>query len=160
MTRRTIGVLSPSMRVQLARIAPVIEGQSIRYPCALRLQDGTFLDCVYLVPYCSLSTEGENWVPLEQVAEILPSPNRLPASFANQIRAAGESGNGYYVFTVRFSAFRRRKYLTGLVDFIKYPLLTGPSSISGVLPHVGNPKANKPIKELKVHWCVFDDSAC
>lgn len=158
MATSPIGALSPPLREQLKKIAPVADGRTVRYPCALRLTNGRFLPRAYLVPYSSLEFGPDaNWIHTNDIAEITPSPDRLPAEFANQIRAAGESGFGYYVFTVKFSWLWQRSYLTSLIDFIKYPFLATPDSVRAVLPHIGNGKANAPLRELTLNWCAFDD---
>ena len=101
---------------------------------------------------------------LEDVASIAESPSRLPARFANELYAAGESGMGYTVFTVVFKTaipfLRRRKtYLSGnAVDFIEYPFGTGPSDVASVLPHVGRRSAALARRARpKYYWCRYSE---
>ena len=150
--------LSSILREQLRAIDPITRNAGgVRYPCALRLIDGTFLERVFLVPFSSSKqpTVDSNWVPIREIAAILPSPSRLPAGFASQILASGESGPGYFVFTLVFSWWRRRQYLTSMIDFVKYPPLTGPSSVKAVLPGVGRFSRNQRLNDSKVHFCAF-----
>jgi hypothetical protein len=98
----------------------------------------------------------ELWVSPDDVASIEESPVRLPARFANEIYAAGESGMGSFCFTVLFWFWPRQVYATGgLVDFIKFPRWRGPTAVRGVLPHVGKRKAKLLKKQVKSHICVY-----
>jgi len=148
--------LSSALYSELMRIDPVLCDGKPRYPCAVTLHDGTFLECVYLVPYSSLSYGGGDWVPTDAVVSIHPSPARLPSRFSSEIRRYGESGNGYYTFTLFFPWWRRKRYLTSVVDFVKYPPFTGPNAVTAVEPG-GIFRANGPTRELKIYWCAFKD---
>lgn len=140
------------------------------YPCLVTLNDGTLLDRVYLVRQASWiklwgvypgQGQGRSEVQLSDVSSIAESPSRLPASFANELYAAGESGMGYTVFTVVFSSpipwFRsRRAYVTGnAVDFVDYPHGKGPKDVVSVLPHVG--RDSNYTKGPKYYWCLYSE---
>lgn len=153
-----VTALNSALHLELMAIEPVLHNGKPRYPCAVTLQDGRFLECVYLVPYSSLSFGGSDWIPTGEIASIHQSPARLAGRFASEIRAYGESGNGYYTFTLLFSWWRRKKYLTSVVDFVKYPPFTGPNAVRGLEPG-GVFQLNAPTRDLKIHWCAFMESA-
>jgi len=99
---------------QLALIEPSITASGCYvYPGAATLKDGTFLNCVYFATTSAYhrvygsdhpsSNPSALWISPRDVASIRQSPARLPAKFANEIYRAGESGMGYYMFTVQFS---------------------------------------------------------
>jgi hypothetical protein len=140
------------------------------YPCIVTLNDGTLLDRVCLVPQASWiklwgiypgQDHGKSEVQLSDISSIADSPSRLPARFANELYAAGESGMGYAVFTVVFSgpipgSGSRQAYVSGnAVDFIDYPEGKGPGDVVSVLPHVGRDSncTNGP----KYYWCLYSE---
>jgi len=104
---------------------------------------------------------GKSEVQLSDVTSIMDSPTRLPARFATELYAAGESGMGYTVFTVVFGHSgpqinSRQAYVTGnAVDFIDYPEGKGPNDVVSVLPHVGRDSnySNGP----KYSWCLYSE---
>ena len=164
--------LSPELKRQLAAIIPSVEpivGLAY-YPCVATLNDGTLLDRVYLVshvPWIKLwgvypsQDQGKSELHLSDVASIADSPSRLPARFANELYAAGESGMGYTLFTVVFQgetpeSQTRQAYLTGnAVDFIEYPPGKGPQDVHSVLPHTGRDSnyRNAPA----YCWCFYSE---
>ena len=81
---------------------------------------------------------------------------RVPAVYADQLYAAGESGMGYRVFTVVFSLWCRRDYVKSFVDFIEYPRRKGPADVKAVLPHVGS-RSGRIASTIQIYWCVLDD---
>jgi len=94
----------------------------------------------------------------EDIISIWESPLRLPATFANQLHEAGESGMGYMLFTVTFSWWCRFDYLQSRVDFINYPPGKGPSKIKSVLPHTGRRDSKVQHQPAPVYyWCVFPE---
>lgn len=134
------------------------------------MKDGTLLDRVYLVsqaPWIKVwgvypnQDLGKSEVLVEDILSIAESPSRLPASFANDLYRAGESGMGYIVFTVVFRRTipflrRRKSYVTGnAVDFIDYPLGKGPKDVVSVLPHVGRRVWNKA--SPRYCWCLYSE---
>ena len=156
------------LKSQLDSITPSHQGYLKYYPCLVRLNDGTALDQVY---FGTRVLCGENWgqphgtaleIRIEDVASLTESPTRLPVEFANQIYEAGESGMGYYVFTVvftrRFGIFPcRRDFVTGTaVDFIDYPLGRGPADVVAVLPHVGR-RGKRYLRGPKYYWCLYSE---
>src|SRR6202050_4467491 len=162
-------MLTPEIGNELARIEPSSSRKIKYYPCLVTLSDGTNLDHVCLVDYASYVTQwgnrgtlptddpGKQWIRICDVTCVTDSPARLPARFANQLYAAGQSGMGYSIFTVVFSDGTRQAYLTGgLVDFIDYPALHGSKDVVDVWPHVGR-DAN-PLQGPKYYWCIYEST--
>jgi hypothetical protein len=157
--------LDPVVQQQLDRIEPSMHApEALLYPCSARLKDGTVISCVYFVEPAIFrrlflhdrpeDMPDMHWFYADQVASIEESPARLPAPFASEIYRAGQSGMGYFVFTVVFSRWSNREYVTGLPDFIDYPRGKGPLSVKSVLPHVGR-RISKLVLHLPIHWCIF-----
>jgi hypothetical protein len=164
----TIGRYPPltlGLRQQLERIKPSIAGDLNYYPCAAKLVSGEVLPCVYLVcgeRYINSwgvypeNDRAKNWIRVQDVAEVVDSPCRLPAKFATKLYKHGESGMGYTIFTVLFSDLSRQAYGTGnAVDFIQYPEGKGPKNILWVFAHSGR-KAN-PLPCPTYYWCLYSE---
>jgi len=120
--------LKPAHKKQLALIEPRLDEQDLpMYPCSVRLEDGRIVDCVYLIEATNFLVRNGGLMPPDRAISpegvdlIMESPSRLPAHLVRQILSEGESGMGYYAFTVVFSWWCRREYATGFPDFIKYP---------------------------------------
>jgi len=137
------------------------------YPCAARLKTGELVECVYL-------SEAETWfrswgvwpeddagkrsIKLLDIESLRESRLRLPATFANQLYAAGESGMGYTIFTVEFRDGSSSAYQTGnAVDFIDYPDGKGPTDVVRVVPHAGRNSPNRRVGP-DYYWCLFSKS--
>lgn len=76
----------------------VMEG-ALHYPCRVRLRDGSWVDRVICTGDARGFT-GDWWIHPDEVAEIVPSDQRLPGPLAAKLYKAGESGMGYEVFEV------------------------------------------------------------
>jgi hypothetical protein len=157
--------LSPRLREEMALIEPSIadRGDAL-YPCSLLLRNGTILESVYLTDSATFlrrtglkhpaDDSDRQWISPNDVASIRESPKRLPAKYASEIYQAGESGMDYWVFTVVFSRWSRREYVTSSPDFVDYPRGKGPSNVLAVIPHVGR-RLLKLRSQPNVYWCVF-----
>jgi len=161
---------SEIVQKQLDAVEPntFIRGELV-YPCWARLKDQTIYEAVLVMdqPTFEFSTGfrdpmmreekihgGDCWIAPADIEEIRESPKRLPARFANQIASGGESGMGMFVFTVVFTWFRRRTYVTTTINLLEYPPFTGPGSIKAVIPHKGK-RSVKSISEVKAPVCMF-----
>ena len=157
--------LPPELRHQLASIEPSDVEHSNYFPCAVTLRDGSRLECVYLIEqyrYIKLwgvypgADPAKSEIRPDEVHAIAESASRLPARFANQLYAAGESGMGYHAFTVVFSDGSRQAYVTGgAVDFIDYPEGKAAPDVERVLPHSG--RSDSPRNGKKYLWCLYSD---
>ena len=105
MTQKAFPELEGSLARQLAKIEPT---NGYYYPAKVILRDGTHVDRVYLADADRWYVEwgiwpqddpGKRYLPLHTVREIQESPTRLPARFADELYAAGESGMGFCVYS-------------------------------------------------------------
>jgi len=134
------------------------------FPCSVELFDGKTVDCVYVLSSADFRRLGldevsgggdTRWIKPEAVRSVKESPSRLPANFARELSRAGESGMGYWAFTVTFSWWRRREYVQPFIDFIEYPRGLGPADVRSVKPHQGKRDLSS-VSSLDVRWCAFD----
>ncbi|HYA18010.1 MAG TPA: hypothetical protein VEF06_11120 [Bryobacteraceae bacterium] len=121
------------LQQHLNSIEPGITQSGVKlFPCAAGLKDGRVLERLCIVsgdgyrcltgkPYDPAERRGWNVEPSE-IEQITASPHRLPANHASQIYAAGESGMGYYIFTVVFRPFRHRYYVRLACRFHRIPV--------------------------------------
>lgn len=127
------------------------------------LTNGQQRDCVYMVEAKSYirvwgvwpdDDPGERAILLEDVAEIQPSPSRLPVTFARQMYAIGESGMGYCIFTLYFSDGARQAYCTGnLIDFPELPESKSISDVVAIKPNEG--RGEQGLGTQEYYWCLF-----
>jgi hypothetical protein len=143
---------------QLRAIRPSRDGALAYYPCRVQLHDGGTRERVYLV---DADAYARTWglIPdrrvlvAADVATLEEHPARLPAAFADELYAAGESGMGYCVFTLRFRDGCEQAYLTGnAVDFLPYPHGRGPADVVAATPHRGRDAASR-LEGLSYEWC-------
>jgi len=106
--------LTAELREQLLAVPPstdpVASDLLLEYrPCVVSLRDGSSRDYVYVQDvepwYAAWGVLPEedsdiDEVFLGDVVSIRESPRRLPIPIANRLYAWGETGMGYYVFTV------------------------------------------------------------
>ena len=144
---------------QLDRLEPsrVREGM-FHYPCRIKLIDGTKVDRVICVED-PRGFPGDWWIHPDDVAEILPHDERLPARLASKLYLHGESGMGYEVFQVVATGKRRFTCVThNVVDFPQLPEGLKSSEIEDVFPHVGRDQDTFPDfydKPPEFTWCYF-----
>jgi hypothetical protein len=102
---------------------------------------------------------GDWWIHPDDVAEITDHDERLPASCASKLYAAGESGMGYEVFQVRSTSGRVFTCVThNVVDFPQFPEGINTSDVEDVFPHEGRERFGSPDfydKPPKFTWCYF-----
>jgi hypothetical protein len=156
--------LNAELRRQLARVA---SADGVAFPCSVKLKNGTLMERVYLAAAADWIVQWGVWpeddpgkrsIDIQDVVSINDSRSRLPARFAAEIDAAGESGMGYCIFTVIFNDGSRQAYATGnAVDFVDYPKGQSPATVAKVLPHVGRGDPNLR-NGPEYHWCLFDSA--
>jgi hypothetical protein len=162
----TYSPLLPHIREALKTIEPSRDGQMVYFPCRAVLKSGEACDTVYIVseePYIKHwgvypeNDPGKRWIRMEDIAEVLESPARLPAQFANEIYKNGESGMGYTIFTVVFADGMRQPCATGnAVDFIHYPIGKSPKDVVAVIPHEGR-RDDSLVKSPQWYWCLYSE---
>jgi len=160
---RSYPPLPAALRDEWERIEPSGEG-AVRYrPSAAILADGTTVECVYLIDAQSYidswgvwpeDDPGKQSVRVDDVRAVAESPHRLPAAFANELYAAGESGMAYCIFTLRFSDGTEQAYLGGnAIDFVPLPAGKSMADIVAVLPHEGRRAPQLSVSPYA--WCLF-----
>ena len=101
--------LSPQNAASLAMIEPSYLGGAALYPCEVVLHDGGTWPRVYVVEAEQFACIGDwqwksngtgGWLPVENIASLRECPGRLPASFATQLHREGETGMGYFAFSL------------------------------------------------------------
>jgi hypothetical protein len=155
--------LSPALAAQLGAIEPAYGGMRDYVPCMALLTNGERLDCIYMAESKSYirswgiwpdDDPGKRSIRLEDVAEIQPSPSRLPAKFTRKMYALGESGMGYCIFTLHFSDGTSHTYCTGnLIDFPEMP--PGKSVQDVIALHPNQGRGEESLDTRPYHWCLF-----
>jgi hypothetical protein len=159
--------LSAAIRKQLAEIEPSRRGAIKYFPCDVVLKDGERVDCVYFISLKDYVKEFRSYpdrgrekgvFEVEEIASIAESRFRLPAKFADILHATGgETGMGYFLFTVEFRNGFKQAYVTGGLgeDFVTYPDGLGKEDVVGVTPHAG--RDMERISGRAYRWCVFSE---
>ena len=161
---RNYARIPSDLHEQLHQVPASRDGDLEYRPCAVKLDDGSELSCVYVMEQNAYirtwgvypeDDPGKRSIPIKSVRWITDSPNRLPAHLANKLYLAGESGRGYTVFTVEFRNGTRRAYVTGnAVDFIEPPPGLRASDAVAVRPHEGRQEAES--QSIDYYWCLYD----
>jgi hypothetical protein len=157
--------LTENLWSQLERIPPSHDHGVEYRPCRVSLVNGKRVDCVYVVaegPYFKIwgvwpeEDRRKGFIHIQDVAEIGESPSRLPPAIADELYQAGESGMGYYRFTLVFSDGFSQAYVTGdAVDFVPFPVSKTNKDILKVLPNTASSKNVK--RGLKYYWCLYSE---
>lgn len=126
------------------------------------------VDALYLAPSLAYlrqwgiypeDDKGKQWIPLEWLDHVEPSPLRLPAPFANSLYQRGETGLGYYIFTIIFHDGTQQTCISGsTLDFVQYPLGKGPKDVQEVIPYEGR-KAPGMVKSPPCFWCLYSEDS-
>jgi hypothetical protein len=160
----------PKLSTELAReldaIEPSLVGGINYHPCAVWSDDGRHYDCVYIVEengfhrYWGIWPEDDpakRHVSVVSVQSIEASPSRLPAKFAAKIYDAGESGMGYFVFSLRFAGGLIQPYVTGgALDFLAYPAGFGPNDVTEAKPQP-TLRPSDYLSDLPYCWCLYSE---
>ncbi len=155
--------LSPQNAASLTKIEPSYLGGAALYPCEAVLHDGSTWPRVYVVDAEQFAyigdwpwkSNGMRWLPVENIASLRECPGRLPASFATQVRRAGESGMGYFAFSLGLRDGRKIPYVTGwTVDFLQWPEGVLPSDVVSVHLHDRGDAASA-FKNLDCVWSPY-----
>ena len=164
-----VAELANSQKRQLECIEPSFNGTTHFYPCLVRLRNGSVHENCLIVDdresfqkwrqsfqksaFNPSSEAFKQDVKIDDVIEILDSSNRLPKRFADQIYKVGESGMGYFCFTVRFITGLSYVYYTGsIVDFIEYPKGMTTMEVVSVGPAS---QVKTYLRDVPYVWCRF-----
>ena len=155
--------LPPHLEAQLYAIERTRDGMMEYFPCSVLLANGEQHDCVYIVEAKSYiriwgvwpdDDPGKRAIAIEDVAQIQPSPGRLPARLAREMYAVGESGMGYCIFTLSFADGTRQPYCTGnLIDFPELPEGKSIDEVVALRPNEG--KGEQTLGTSPYCWCLF-----
>jgi hypothetical protein len=101
--------------------------------------------------------KGKRAVSLSDLMVIVESPSRLPIPIAKTIYEAGESGMGYYVFTLVFDDGREVPCGTGnAVDFVALPEGLDPKDVVDVRTHTPYGLAVSDYAPTANYaWCLY-----
>lgn len=144
---------------QLDRVEPSRVSEGVfHYPCRIKLRDGSEVNRAICVEDARGFT-GDWWIHPDDVAEIAPHDERLPARLASKLYSQGESGMGYEVFQVLAAGDRRFTCVThNVVDFPQLPAGLTTPEIEDVIPHEGRDQYGSPDfydKPPEFKWCYF-----
>jgi hypothetical protein len=158
-----VPIIPPHLIEQLQAVEPSVSRSCEFRPCQVRLADGQWRDRVYLVEAIAFleysgiwpweMPEGEGDLSISEIFQIEDSPTRLPPSIATKIWAGGETGMGYYAFTL-CTLDGRKIPCIGDPDWVQLPPGVTAGQITDVLPHAGrNEATNAPIRDIA--WCLY-----
>jgi hypothetical protein len=154
--------ISLTLKRMVDTIVPSVDLGKKLYPCAIRLDTGQELPCVYFIDAEEhFGVNGklpksyyEHSIPIENIVSVFISPFRLPQELADELYRQGESAMGAFMFTVEFSNGDQYSYSTGSwVDFIELPPGIRASDATKVIPHKLLSKKKKSVK--KYYWCIY-----
>jgi hypothetical protein len=163
---RSFPRLTKKQRLQLQHIKPVISLDVFYYPCSVILSNSDKKDRVYIVQAKEFIEVWGVWpeddkykksILIEDVVEIQESNFRLPPDIAQRIYNEGESGMGYYAFTLKFNDGTTQSCGTGgAVDFVPLPEGKEMSDIIDVQLHTRgiDPKRKEG---LDYYWCLYSE---
>lgn len=164
--------LNSELREQLTLIEPSHNGSLEYRPCKVTLDGGEEHDFVLFAQAGDYFALWGVWpiddpqkrsVAVERVVSVQESSYRLPSALANALYEVGESGMGYFVFTVVLRDGRRLPFVTGNVaDFPALPSGVTTDDIVDVLPEIGRgqfrDRAALPEESTANYfWCLYAD---
>jgi len=159
--------LSAELKTALATIVPINGGGVLYWPCAALGRDGAWREAVYFAEATAWfrswgvwprEDAGKQEIAAESIVDVRDSQLRLPARFAAELYAAGESGMGYTLFEMEFSDGSRAAQATGnAVDFVAYPAGKGPHDVVAVYPNAGRTAVRAAAVDYL--WCLFTGPA-
>jgi hypothetical protein len=155
--------MTSAVTEQVSRVATTSDGGLAYCPCSVLLVDGTIVDCVFLVEAQAYirpwgvwpdQDSGKREVRIQYVVHVRESPHRLPASLAQRLYDAGESGMGYVLFEIEYRDGSRSAHVSGnAVDFVRLAEGKVMSDAIAVYPHEGR---NKHLIEAPEYaWCLY-----
>lgn len=159
--KSSCNIASEEFLVQLKAIEPSDAGACARhqknYPCRLILKDGHIIERAICVEE-HRGFETDAWIHPNTVARIESTKERLPARFASQLYAAGESGMGYVLFELEMDDRTTPVFVSGdaCVDFPDYPDGYNADNVVAVYPHRGRDRTSEGCRKSRGNkWCFF-----
>src|SRR4051794_35174533 len=109
-------VASKELTEAFRKIEPSNTNHEILRPCTIILRNGTVVPKV-LASEDARGFQTDWWIHPDEVAEVRPSIERMPAPLAKKLYSAGESGMGYEIFTMVLKSGETLVFVTGnIVD--------------------------------------------
>lgn len=99
---------------------------------------------------------GKRYLPLTEIADLEESPYRLPPALASALYRAGESGMGYYSFTMIMRDGRQIPCVTG--DAVDFPCLPPGTTFRDVLDVRPDIRANTSPARMPApsyYWSLY-----
>jgi hypothetical protein len=159
--KSSCNIASKAFMAQLKAIEPSDAGACAQhqklYPCKLVLKDGRIIDRAI----CAEEHRGfrtDAWIHPDDISRIEPTKERLPAKYASQLYAEGESGMGYMLFELKMDDRTTHVFVAGSarVDFPDYPDGYNADNVVAVYPHQGRDHSAKECRESRgCYWCFF-----
>ena len=158
--KNSCNIATPEFILQVETIAPSQTGRSglvqKQYPCRLVLRDGTVVPrAICLEDHRGFTADW--WIHPGNVARVEETFERMPASLASKIYAAGESGMGYQIFLMKYDDGTSQVFVTGnKIDFPDYPFEYDSRRVADVFPHQGRDQSKKGFRrERDFQWCFY-----
>jgi hypothetical protein len=158
--KKSCNIARPEFIMQIEKISPSHAGPSghdqKHYPCRLMLLDGTVVPrAICVEDHRGFTTD--SWIHPDNVASLEETSERMPAILASKLYAAGESGMGYQIFTMKFDDGTSLVFATGnVVDFPDYPIGYDSRRIVDVLPHQGREESKNGFRgQRDFQWCFY-----
>jgi hypothetical protein len=125
-------------------------------PCRLTLNNGRIVQrAICVEDHRGFTTD--SWIHPDTVVRIEPSEERMPAFLASKLYAAGESGMGYEIFTMKMKDGTSQVYVTGnIVDFPDFPDGYETKDVDNVYPHQGREESKIGYRQGRSFvWCFY-----
>ncbi len=131
---------SPELTRAMSCVQPTEHDGRVMRPCSLMLKDGRRIDRVICIEEAKAFHE-DDWIHPAEIQSLAESPYRLPARLAEKLYDFGESGPGFYLFTIELTNGDSFVCTTGpIADFPPLPRGVTCSDIADVRPHTGDPR--------------------
>ena len=158
--KTSCNIATPEFIAQVEEIDASDTGSQAQHPkhrpCGLILKDGTVIPrAICVEDHRGFTTRA--WIHPSQVDRVVPSLERMPAALASKLYAAGESGMGYQIFTMKLRDGTSHVFVTGgVVDFPDYPDGYGCEDVLDVVPHEGREETQKAYRQARdFQWCFY-----
>lgn len=158
--KTSCNIATPEFIAQVERIEPSDTGPWGQHqkhrPCRLILKDGTVIPRVICIEdHRGFTTDA--WIHPSTVDRVEPSPERMPATLATKLYAAGESGMGYEIFIMKLRDGTSHVFVTGnIVDFPDYPDGHDCRDVLDVFPHKGREESKRGYRRgREFQWCFY-----
>jgi hypothetical protein len=154
--KTSCNIASSDFISRIESIEPSDTGPQKHRPCRLVLNDGRIVQrAICVEDHRGFTTAG--WIHPDTVAKIELSPERMPATLASKLYAAGESGMGYVIFKMKMKDGTSHVFGTGnVVDFPDFPEGYSTDDVEDVFPHQGREESKQGYRRGRsFEWCFY-----